>query len=389
MLKNLTFQQLEQWCESIGEKPSRAMQLWRWMYYDKRWMRSMEDAAGSDSYSFGRAFREKVEAVATVDAGLQLEHVHSASDGTKKLIFKVLQGPAAGGTIEAVLIPISRSQGQKERITICVSSQLGCAMNCQFCFTGRMGLGGNLHAAQIVEQVVEARRYLAQSGESTPLTNVVFMGMGEPFHNLDAVLAASEIMTHPMGLHMSHNKISVSTVGLVPEIDRFCSSSKVQLAVSLHATTNEVRDWIVPVNRRYPLEKLMAVLKQHFPAVTGVYERRHVLIEYVMLRDVNDTDEDARRLLQLLAGIEAKVNLIVFNPHAGTMFKASTTEQVMSFRSILIQGGRVCTVRDSRGDDEMAACGQLGDPGKRGDSKPLPPILSPPPEFLAKLEAQR
>mmetsp|Transcript_18048 Transcript_18048/g.45696 ORF Transcript_18048/g.45696 Transcript_18048/m.45696 type:complete len:488 (+) Transcript_18048:91-1554(+) len=387
MLKNLSFPQLEEWCESLGEKPSRALQLWRWMYYDKFWMRRMEDAAGSDSYSFGRAFRDKVEAVATVDAGLRLDNVHAASDGTRKLTFEVLRGPAAGGTVEAVLIPISRRQGQKERITICVSSQLGCAMNCQFCFTGRMGLGGNLAAAQIVEQVVEARRYLAEVGDPTPLTNVVFMGMGEPFHNLDAVLTAAEIMCHPMGLHLSHNKISVSTVGLVPEIDRFCRTSKVQLAVSLHATTDEVRNWIVPVNRRYPLAELMAVLKQHFPAVAGVYERRHVLIEYVMLRDVNDTEADATRLLELLQGIEAKINLIIFNPHAGTLFKASTSEQVLAFRSVLIQGGRVCTVRDSRGDDEMAACGQLGDPGQRGDGKPRPPILTPPPAFQAKLEA--
>jgi len=385
MLKNLTYDRLEAWCKSIGEKPSRALQLWRWMYYDKLWMRSLDDTADSPHLSFGRAFRDKLEANATVDGGLQLLDVHTASDGTRKLIFKVTKGPAEGGTIEAVLIPILRSTGRRERITICVSSQLGCAMNCQFCFTGRMGLGGNLAAAQIVEQIVEARRYLSSVQDPTPITNVVFMGMGEPFHNLDAVLAASSIMCHPMGLHISHNKISVSTVGLVPEIERFSMESEVQLAVSLHATTDEVRDWIVPVNRRYPLELLMSTLRKHFPAQPdGSHDRRHVLIEYIMLNGVNDTLEDARRLLQLLHGIEAKVNLILFNPHAGTLFKASSTEQVTEFRSTLIQGGWVCTVRDSRGDDEMAACGQLGDPGQRQSRLP-PPILTPPPGFREQL----
>jgi len=380
MLKGLTFEGLEEWCVSKGEKPSRALQLWRWMYYDNMWMRCFEDAAGSSSSSFGRAFRDKVEPLATVDGGLELADVHEASDGTRKLVFRVSEGPAAGGKVEAVLIPILRSSGRKERITLCVSSQLGCAMNCQFCLTGRMGLGGNLLTAQIVEQLVEARRYLASVGDKTPITNVVFMGMGEPLHNLDAVLAATSIFCHPMGLHMSHNKISVSTVGLVPEMERFCRESSAQLAVSLHATTDEVRDWIVPVNRRYPIHELMASLRSLFPSQDGAGStRRHVLIEYLMLRGINDTEDDARRLLELLEGIEAKINLLIFNPHVGTMFAASTDEQIARFRSILIQGGRVCTVRDSRGDDQMAACGQLGDPVQRGG--PLPPILAPPARF--------
>lgn len=217
------------------------------------------------------------------------------------------------------------------------------------------------------------------------MTKVVFMGMGEPLHNLSAVSQAIEIMSCPLGLHLSTGKCTVSTVGLVPEMHTFLSSpigQKVQLALSLHATTDEVRDWIVPVNRKHNLASLMACLTEHFP-LKGDKGDKSVLIEYVMLKDVNDSDEDATRLLALLETVKAKINLIVFNPHAGTKFQPSEGQRVKSFRSILIQGGRVCTVRDSRGDDEMAACGQLGD--HQLANLRQAPILEPPERFRVQM----
>jgi 23S rRNA (adenine2503-C2)-methyltransferase len=203
--------------------------------------------------------------------------------------------------------------------------------------------------------------------------------MGEPLHNMDAVCRAIEIMKCPLGLHLSHNKLTVSTVGLVPEMRKFLSTPiglSVQLALSLHATTDEIRDWIVPVNKKqgHNLASLMSCLEDHFPLEGD----KSVLIEYVMLKGINDTDEDASRLLKLLEKTKAKINLIVFNPHSGTRFHPSEVERVNAFRSILIQGGRVCTIRDSRGDDEMAACGQLGD---LAVSLRQAPILEPPERF--------
>eukprot|EP00798_Chlamydomonas_sp_ICE-L_P014122 gene14122-20076_t len=299
-------------------------------------------------------FRGSVPA-ATIDGGLELKEVVRSSDGTRKLVFKLTHGEGAGSTIETVLIPVVRESGSRNRITLCVSSQVGCAMNCQFCFTGRMGLLGNLTTAQIVQQVVEARKFLAAEKDTTPMTNLVFMGMGEPLHNMEAVLSAISIVNCSLGLHLSINKITMSTVGLVDELREFTSRSQAQVALSLHATTDEVRSWIVPVNRRHDLASLMKALAELFPR-DG---KRIVLIEYVMLRGINDTEADATRLVELLSNVEAKVNLIafnplpfnthaheakvnliVFNPHKGTRFQPSENEQILGFRSILIQSTR-------------------------------------------------
>lgn len=385
MLKNLTLPELERWCESIGEDgPKRALQIWRWMYYDGRWIRSLEDAAaGRAQNGFSAAFLDKVRGLATVDGGLLLQSIYTAADGTRKMVFKLANGPAAGGQVETVLIPVVREQGSKPRITLCVSSQVGCAMNCQFCFTGRMGLQGNLTPGQIVEQVVAARRLLYEEDVAagverhiTPITNLVYMGMGEPMHNLPAVVPSIETLCQPLGMHLSANKITVSTVGLIPEMRQFSEQSKAVMAVSLHATTDEVRDWIVPVNRKWGLQELVRCMEELFPKDKAAPRHgHHVLIEYTMLQGVNDTDDDARRLLELTRNIRCKINLIVFNPHEGTQFKPSTPERVQAFRSLLIQGGHVATVRDSRGDDQMAACGQLGSPES---SSRRPPLLAPP-----------
>lgn len=376
MLKNLTLPELEEWCCAVGEDPRRALQIWRWLYYDNNWVASLQDTLGKQN-GFSQRFIDKAQQLASVDGGLLLEQVAAAKDGTTKLVFKLTEGEGAGGSVEAVLIPMTHRRGSRKHITLCVSSQVGCAMNCQFCYTGRMGLSGNLTTAQIIEQMVVACRVLAADPSAdASITNVVFMGMGEPLHNYEAVMAAVEVMCQPLGLHMSHNKVTVSTVGLVDVLERFAASSNVQLAVSLHATTDEVRDWIVPVNRRHNLAALTAVLRQHYG--TGNAAGRRVLVEYTMLAGVNDSLQDAQRLVALLEGVHAKVNLIMFNPFQGTRFKPSTIEQVLAFRSVLIQAGRICTIRDSRGDDEMAACGQLGNPAL---SSKAAPILPPPPQF--------
>eukprot|EP00198_Chlamydomonas_reinhardtii_P012403 XP_001701740.1 predicted Fe-S-cluster redox enzyme [Chlamydomonas reinhardtii] len=386
VLKALTLPELEAWCAAQGEAApaNRALQIWRWMYADPpagSWVRSLEETMGRQN-GFAAKFVEKVGPHVSLEGGLKLSQVVRASDGTRKLVFTLLGGEAAGGSIETVLIPV-----------------VGCAMNCQFCYTGRMGLLGNLSTAQIVEQVVEARRFLAQEGDRTPLTNLVFMGMGEPLHNTEAVLAAADIVSHYLGLHISHNKITISTVGLVPEMRAVLARTRVQVALSLHATTDEVRDWIVPVNRRYDLATLTAALEEMFPkeeeAAIGSLsssdeaaaaaagkgsskEGRSLLVEYTMLHGINDTLDDAHRLADMLRRVNCKVNLIVFNPHKGTRFQPSTDEDISAFRSALIRSGMVCTIRDSRGDDEMAACGQLGNVGL--SFRPSP-ILDAPERF--------
>lgn len=369
MLKNLTKAELLMWLEQQGERPQRAKHLWRWMYFKDHWVHDLDETHGRQN-GFGLDFRRSFKRKATLDGGLQLLSTHKAADGTCKMLFK-LKDQQVAGAIETVLIPVTREGSLRPRTTLCVSSQVGCAMNCQFCYTGRMGLRAQLSTAQIVEQVVEAMRLASRESEAAalglpgaaplpPITNIVFMGMGEPLHNLSAVLSAVDILCDGTGLQFSHNKVTVSTVGLVPQLRHFVQNSPAQLAVSLHATTDEVRKKIVPVNRKWPLETLIGSLRELFPRDPAKSHPRHVLIEYVMLRDVNDSLEDAHRLVELMQDVECKINLIMFNPHEGTQFTASSMEQVEAFRDIIMQARRVCTIRDSRGDDEMAACGQLG-----------------------------
>ncbi|GBF88050.1 23S rRNA (adenine(2503)-C(2))-methyltransferase [Raphidocelis subcapitata] len=429
LLKNLTFEELEEWCESIGEGPRRAGQVWRAMYGHGRYARTWEDGAPGDAL-FSRAFQRKAEAGASLHGGLTLQRVSTAPDGTHKLVFALHGGGegAATGSVETVLIPMYNRAGTQPRYTACLSSQVGCAMNCAFCYTGRMGLLGNLSAAQVVEQVVEARRWLAarqleeraaarergadgggggddsggaeggeggegrgerrRRGDARPpapprINNIVFMGMGEPLHNTDAVLPALDILCSPTGLAFSRSKVIVSTVGLVPELRRLRASGKAKLAVSLHATTDEVRSWIAPVNRKHSLGELMGALAELYPkrlAATPGRSDDFIILEYVMLEGVNDTDDDARRLLALTEDIYCMINLIIFNEFHGTIFKGSGGERVSSFRSILIQGGRVCTVRASKGAPEAAACGMLGD-GPAANPRGGAPLLKPPPRL--------
>lgn len=337
-LKGLTLTQLEDWVEhTLGEKRFRARQLWRWMYKSERLAGTFEEMT-----DLAKSFRARLMETARVDA-LRVHTVHESEDGTRKILYAL----DSGGYIESVVIPA------RGRTTICVSSQSGCALNCQFCLTGRSSFKGHLTAGEIVDQVVIARRLFAPDA-----THVVFMGEGEPLHNINNVLHSVEVMLDSDGLNLSHNRVTVSTSGLIPEIRRFVQESRANLAVSLHAADNITRAWLMPISRKYPVEELMAVLRDEFPRHAA--RQRKVFFEYVMLKGVNDSLENAKALLRITSGVPCKINLIHFNTHEGTEFEASSDETIYAFQDFLVKKGMLVTVRASRGSDKMAACGQLG-----------------------------
>ncbi|XP_020265068.1 LOW QUALITY PROTEIN: uncharacterized protein LOC109840734 [Asparagus officinalis] len=359
MLKDMDFPELEKWVQSHGFRPGQAMMLWKCLYGNNVWAHSHDELEG-----LNKDFKKMLSENASFKA-LSVKDIFTASDGTRKILFNLDDGMV----IETIVIPCSTG-----RTTVCVSSQVGCAMNCQFCYTGRMGLRKHLRTSEIVEQAVFARRLF--SSEFGSITNVVFMGMGEPLHNIENVLKASAIMVDDQGLHFSPRKVTVSTSGLVPQIKHFLSKSNCALAVSLNATTDEVRNWIMPINRKYNLSLLLGTLKEEIRSK----HRYKVLFEYVMLAGVNDSIEDAKRLIELIRGIPCKINLISFNPHSGSRFRPTTDEKMVEFRNFLASAGCVVFMRPSRGDDRMAACGQLGEPGVI-----QPPMLRPPPRFQMAL----
>lgn len=359
LVKGMTYHELEAWVQSLSYRAGQAMMLWKCLYGNGMWAQHVDEMQ-----ALSKQFRATLEKTAEFSV-FSLKDVYSASDGTRKILFSL----GDGLIIETVLIPCERG-----RTTLCVSSQVGCAMNCQFCYTGRMGLKINLTAAEIVEQVVYARRHF--TNEVGPITNVVFMGMGEPLHNFDNVLKAAEIMVDCHGLHFSPRKVTVSTSGLVPQIRRFIRESPCVLAVSLNATTDEVRNWIMPINRKYNLDMLLTMLREEI----GQRHKFKVLFEYVMLLGINDSLDDARRLVNLVEGIPCKINLISFNPHEGSSFIPSTQEQMLAFHKIVADAGYATFIRHSRGNDQMAACGQLGKPGNS-----QPPRMRAPERFQATL----
>jgi 23S rRNA (adenine2503-C2)-methyltransferase len=354
LLKSMNRETLTRWIvEEMGEKPFRAKQLWKWMY-----VHLVGDL--DEMTDLSKAFRERLRQHSRVDA-LTVKEVFQASDGTRKILWNTL----SGAEIESVLIPT------ESRVTLCISSQVGCAINCQFCLTAKMGLRGHLTTAEIVDQVVQTRRMFEAEQH---ISNVVFMGMGEPLHNPDNVIPATQVLLDEFGLKFSRRKVTVSTSGLVPAIRRFGAESDARLAVSLNATTDEVRDWIMPINRKHPLDELLRCLRE-FPLGRG----ERITIEYVMLAGVNDTDDDAKRLVSIASNIACKVNLIPFNPHPGTEFASSSMERINWFRDYLAGRNVFATIRETRGDDRMAACGQLGTPGTKMPKRMAPPASFAPP----------
>lgn len=358
-LKGMRREELADWLESVGEKRSRVDSLFRVMYRE-----TATNADVDDTETFGAKFKARLLEKASMDGDLKILDTRVATDGTRKVTYELVG--EGGGVVESVLIPALRENG---RTTVCVSSQLGCAMNCQFCYTAKMGLRKNLTAAQIVEQVVHARRMVG----ANEVSNVVFMGMGEPLHNADEVLRACDILLDEKGLGFSRNKVTVSTSGLVPQMERFLRESEASLAVSLNATTDYIRNWIMPINRKYNLEALLGLLRREFPRVKLGRHQRQVFFEYIMLEGVNDSDEDADRLAEISRDVPCKINLIYFNTHEGSEFKCSDQERIKAFRQRISDAGVTCTIRQSRGDEEASACGQLGNPGDAALWKPAPP----------------
>jgi 23S rRNA (adenine2503-C2)-methyltransferase len=335
---------LEAWLEARGEPRYRARQVLGWLH--GRGVGSFESLA-----NVGRPVREALEAELTV-GDLEPEAVETAGDGTQKLLFRI-PGRVTGrqAWIESVLIPKASGAGEGEgRLTLCLSTQAGCGMGCAFCATATLGLERNLAAGEIVAQVRSARRVAAPER----ITNVVFMGMGEPLANWPAVRRAIEIMSAPWGQGMSRRRITVSTVGLAPVIPAVVEEAGVNLAVSLHATTDEQRRRLIPVAARHSLSDLIEACR-----AVPLARRARITFEYVMLAGENDGPDDARRLTRLLHGIRSKVNLIHFNPFPGATFAPSSRDRVEAFRGALLAGGIATTVRESRGADIQAACGQL------------------------------
>jgi 23S rRNA (adenine2503-C2)-methyltransferase len=271
---------------------------------------------------------------------LEVQSVQHSRDGTRKAALRARDG----GLVEAVLIP------EEDRTTLCVSTQVGCPMACSFCATGAMGFRRNLTTAEIVDQVCRMREL-----GGPEISNVVFMGMGEPLLNTDAVVEAARLLIDPKAFGLAPRRVTVSTVGVVPQIGRLLEQVPVNLAVSLHATRDAVRDRLVPLNRRYPLAALLGALRED-PHISA---RRPVFFEYTLMRGVNDSLEDARRLPGLLHGIPAKLNLIPLNPHPAAPYRAPEPADVDRFMRELAGRGVTVTVRRSRGDDIQAACGQL------------------------------
>jgi len=348
---------LTAFCEQLGEKRFRATQLFRWIH--------QKGATDFDQMSdLAKSLRSKLKGVATLqDLPVISEHV--SSDGTIKWLFDV----GAGNAVESVYIP------ESDRGTLCVSSQAGCAVGCRFCSTGHQGFSRNLTTGEIIAQLWHAEHALRKRLGTTErvISNVVMMGMGEPLQNYSALVPALKIMLDDHGYGLSRRRVTVSTSGVVPMIERLQKDCPVALAVSLHAPNDPLRDELVPLNRKYPIDELLTACQNYLTAAP----RDFITFEYCMLDGVNDTDEHARQLIALVKGrINCKFNLIPFNPFPASGLHRSNNERVQAFARILADAGIVTTVRKTRGDDIDAACGQLAgqvqDKTRRNERRTIP-----------------
>lgn len=332
-LRNLTLPELEEWVSSLPLKPFRARQIFRWL-------------CRSDTTSFEQMTNLKKELRQQLAEHSYISHlapkeVEKSEDGTRKFLFEL----SDGNHIESVLIP------DREHYTLCVSSQAGCAMGCRFCLTGRAGFKRNLTAAEIVNQVLAVQNTL-QPAEK--LTNLVFMGMGEPLANYENLIRSLRILLAGEGCGFSSRKVTVSTCGLIPQMERLGKDITVNLAVSLHAPDNDTRSFLMPINQTYPLEALIDACRR-FP----LPQRRMITFEYLLIRGLNDAPEQAHTLAKLLRNLRAKINLIPFNAYPGSEFKPSPPEKILAFQQILVKNHYTTIIRQSKGADISAACGQL------------------------------
>jgi 23S rRNA (adenine2503-C2)-methyltransferase len=352
---------LAAWFAQLGEKPFRARQVLRWMHrFGESDFAQMTDVA--------KSLRAKLAELAEIRGPVPVRDT-TAADGTRKWLLDV----GGNNAVETVFIP------EAHRGTLCVSSQVGCALQCAFCSTGRQGFNSNLTTAEIIGQLWHANRALGAVKEAGAgdegervVSNVVLMGMGEPLANYDHVLAALRLMLDDNAYGLSRRRVTVSTSGIVPAMDRLGRELPVALAVSLHATDDALRDRLVPINRKYPLRELLAACRrylEHSP-------RDFITFEYVLLDGVNDSDAHARALLALTRDVSCKFNLIPFNPFPASGFSRSRPERVRRFQEILLDAGVVATVRKTRGDDIDAACGQLAGQVKDRRAVRLAPVRS-------------
>jgi 23S rRNA (adenine2503-C2)-methyltransferase len=334
----------------IGEQPFRVKQLWHWIYHQ-----GVTDFERMSSIA--RPLREKL-AERFVIGRPEASRVQTSTDQTRKFLFKFRDGQEA----ETVYIP----DIEEDRGAVCISSQVGCTLSCRFCHTGTQTLVRNLGAAEIVGQFMAARdsygEWPSPKGE-TPrlLSTIVLMGMGEPLYNYSNVAKAMKIIMDNEGIALSRRRITLSTSGVVPMMDRVGEELGVCLAVSLHAVRDDLRDELVPLNRKYPIKELMAACRRY----PGASNARRITFEYVMLKGVNDSEADARELVRLIAGLPAKVNLIPFNPWPGTKYERSSRSAIDRFSKIVNDAGYASPIRKPRGQDILAACGQLRTDGKR------------------------
>jgi 23S rRNA (adenine2503-C2)-methyltransferase len=344
-LKNLSLEELDTFVVSLGENPFRAMQLAHWLY-------------GRGARSFGemsdlaKAFRKKLEEMGWISF-LEPAEVQTSRDGTRKYCFRLEDGER----IESVLLP------EKDHYTLCLSAQVGCALGCRFCLTGKRGLVRNLDPSEIIDQVIGVRATLPPGGK---LTNLVLMGMGEPLENFQNVVRALEVIRSPLGLQFSHRRVTLSTAGIIPRMEELFSRRHfVKLAISLNAATDEQRNKLMPINRKYPLEDLLAACRK-----IPLANRENITFEYVLIRGVNDSREDALRVARKLKGIRAKINLIAFNEHPESSLQRPTDEAIQRFQEVLRVEHFTAMLRQSKGSDILAACGQLG--GKPGPEAKAP-----------------
>ena len=370
-LKDLTREDLERLLTASGKAKYRAEQVFRWIH--------QHDVGDFDAMTnLAKDTREELKRTATITRLAPVTE-DRADDGTTKYLFQLDDG----SKVEAVWIPgVDESEdgpgaeenGSKRsaldesgyRVTLCISTQAGCAMGCTFCHTGTMKLVRNLRTAEIVEQVLGVQRLHPER----KITNLVLMGMGEPLHNYDNVVRALKILLDDLGMNFSHKRVTVSTVGLIPEMERLSKELPVNLAVSLHAPTDDLRDEIVPLNRKYPVEELIAAVRRY-----PMPRKKVVMFEYVVLGGVNDRPEDVDALAKLLRGLPCKINLIPFNEWPGAPYKRPSPERLAAFRDGLVQRGFFTFVRATRGRKILAACGQLATESRR-KTRRLPTVVT-------------
>lgn len=337
-LLDLDRKAMQEFFVAIGEKPFRAQQVMQWIH-----QRGVTDFALMTDLS--KALRQSLAERAEIKAP-QISVDQESSDGTRKWLLHV---DGVENAIECVLIP------EDNRMTLCISSQVGCTLNCSFCSTARQGFNRNLSTAEIIGQLYLAHHALLQDGREQGVTNVVMMGMGEPLMNFDAVMAALNVMCDDFAYGLSKRRVTISTAGVVPAMEKLRDSTDVSLAVSLHAPNDRLRDQLVPINRKYPIKQLLDACRSY---VEGE-NRRRITFEYVMLKGINDSLDHAKELVRVLKPIPSKLNLIPFNPFPQTDYECSDRATIDRFREYVVNKGIVTVTRKTRGDDIDAACGQL------------------------------